>query len=176
PSEFIKKFSKEDYYDLHKDGKLSRHTELLEGYLIEKMTIPPKHSFIVSKLHTILSELLNKDYLIREQKPLSTIDSEPEPDISVVKGVLENFINKHPDSADWVIEVAISSLSLDLSKRKIYANANIPNYWIIDPEKGRILVFSNPEKDEYKIEKIYQKSDFIQIPISPNTKIQLDWI
>ena len=176
PQEYIKKFTKEDYYALHKEGRLSRHTELLEGVLIEKMTISPKHSFIVSKLHEILSSTLTKRYIIREEKPISTPTSEPEPDLSVVTGTLDDFRDSHPSTADWVIEVAVTSLSLDLSKRKIYASAGIPEYWILDPEEGRILIFSEPTQEGYKSERVVRKTEFIKIPVEPFAEILLDWM
>ncbi|NBU99086.1 MAG: Uma2 family endonuclease [Spirochaetia bacterium] len=176
PQEYIKKFTKEDYYALHKEGRLSRHTELLEGVLIEKMTISPKHSFIVSKLHEILSSTLLKRYIIREEKPLSTPTSEPEPDLSIVTGTLDDFRDSHPTTADWVIEVAVTSLSLDLSKRKIYASAGIPEYWIVDPEEGRILIFSEPTQEGYKRESVVRKTEFIKIPVEPFAEILLDWM
>ena len=176
PQEYIKKFTKEDYYALHKEGRLSRHTELLEGVLIEKMTISPKHSFIVSKLHEMLSSTLPKTYIIREEKPLSTPTSEPEPDLSIVTGTLDDFRDSHPTTADWVIEVAVTSLSLDLSKRKIYASAGIPEYWIIDPEEGRIFIFSEPTQEGYKSERVVRKTEFIKIPVEPFAEILLDWM
>jgi Uma2 family endonuclease len=176
PQEFIKKFTKEDYYALHREGRLSRHTELLEGVLIEKMTISPKHSFIVSKLHELLSLILPSKFIIREEKPLSTLTSEPEPDLSIVKGTLDDYRDSHPATADWVIEVAVTSLSLDLSKRKIYASAGIPEYWILDPEEGRILIFSEPTQEGYKREHVVRKSDSIKIPVEPFAEILLDWM
>ena len=176
PQEYIKRFTKEDYYALHREGRLSRHTELLEGVLIEKMTISPKHSFIVSKFHEILSLILPKKFIIREEKPLSTPTSEPEPDLSIVTGTLDDFRDSHPTTADWVIEVAVTSLSLDLSKRKIYASAGIPEYWIVDPEEGRILIFSEPTQEGYKRELVIRKTESIRIPVEPFAEILLDWI
>jgi Uma2 family endonuclease len=140
------------------------------------MTISPKHSFIVSKLHEMLSLTLLKKYIIREEKPLSTPTSEPEPDLSIVTGTLDDFRDSHPSTADWVIEVAVTSLSLDLSKRKIYASAGIPEYWILDPEEGRILIFSEPTQEGYKSERVVRKTEFIKIPVEPFAEILLDWM
>jgi Uma2 family endonuclease len=75
-----------------------------------------------------------------------------------------------------VVEVAISSLSLDLSKRKIYANAGIPHYWIINPEEGKILVFQEPNSEGYSKETIYNKEDEIPIPLVESVSVRLDWI
>ena len=176
PLEYIKKFTKEDYYALQKEGRLSRHTELLDGVLIEHMTISPKHSFIVSKLHEILSQVLPKKFIIREDKPISTPTSEPEPDLSIVTGTLDDFRDSHPGTADWVIEVAVTSFSLDLSKRKIYASAGIQEYWILDPEENRILIFSDPFEDGYRNERVIRKTESIKIPVEPFTEVILDWM
>jgi len=72
--------------------------------------------------------------------------------------------------------VAVTSLSLDLSKRKIYASAGIPEYWILDPEEGRILIFSEPTQEGYKSERVVRKTEFIKIPVEPFAEILLDWM
>ncbi|MCC5813582.1 MAG: Uma2 family endonuclease [Leptospira sp.] len=176
PIEMVRRFSREDYYRMRDQGLLSRRTELIEGVLVDKITISPKHSYIVTQLRAWLSENLPQAFLIREEKPISIGNSEPEPDISVVRGSMEDYRDAHPTTAEWVIEVAISSLSLDLGKRKIYAQAGIPYYWIIDPEDNRVLVFENPEGEAYTKESIYGKDDDIAIPFVQRKSIRLDWI
>jgi Uma2 family endonuclease len=96
--------------------------------------------------------------------------------LSIVTGTSDDFRDSHPSTADWVIEVAVTSLSLDLSKRKIFASAGIPEYWIIDPEEGRIFIFSEPTQEGYKSERVVRKTEFIKIPVEPFTEILLDWI
>jgi hypothetical protein len=64
PQEYIKKFTKDDYYALHKEGRLSRHTELLDGVLIEHMTISPKHRQIVYRLRRVLENILPATKLV----------------------------------------------------------------------------------------------------------------
>ena len=176
PQEYIKKFTKDDYYALHKEGRLSRHTELLDGVLIEHMTISPKHRQIVYRLRRILENILPATKLVLQESPLSTPTSEPEPDLSIVTGTLDDFRETHPGTADWVIEVAVTSLSLDLSKRKIYANAGIQEYWILDPEENRVLIFSDPFQDGYRNERVVRKTESIKIPVEPFTEILLDWM
>ena len=107
---------------------------------------------------------------------MSTPTSEPEPDLSIVTGTLDDFRDTHPGTADWVIEVAVTSLSLDLSKRKIYANAGIQEYWILDPEENRVLIFSDPFQDGYRNERVLRKTESIKIPVEPFTEILLDWM
>ena len=176
PIEMVKRFSIEDYYIMRDRGLLSRHTELIDGILVDKMTISPKHNYIVSKFRSWIDSLLLQGMVVRQESPVSIGNSEPEPDISVVAGTLEDYRDVHPKTAEWVIEVAISSLSLDLSKRKIYAEGRIPHYWIIDSENERILVYSEPEGDGYKKERVYSTHDEIPIPLVEGKTVRLDWI
>lgn len=176
PLESLKRFSREEYHKLRDLGLLARHTELIEGVLIEKMTISPRHTYVISRLRNILSQVLSKIYTIREEKPLSIGNSEPEPDLCILKGSLEDYKDTHPSTAEWVIKIAASSLSLDLSKRKIYAEAQIPFYWIVDLEGSRIFVFEEPKEGFYQKENIYHKEAEISIPLASQRTISFEWI
>ena len=57
-----------------------------------------------------------------------------------------------------MIEVANTSLSKDLSiKRKIYAQAQITEYWIINLSTQELIVFRNPENGDYLVEVKWQE-------------------
>ncbi|MCX7997682.1 MAG: Uma2 family endonuclease [Leptospiraceae bacterium] len=176
PLESLKRFSREEYHKLRDLGLLARHTELIEGVLIEKMTISPKHRHVIHKLRVILENLLPPSYFIFQESPLSIGNSEPEPDLCILKGSLEDYKDTHPSTAEWVIEIAASSLSLDLSKRKIYAEAQIPFYWIVDLEGSRIYVFEEPKEGVYQKENIYHKEAEISIPLASQRTISFEWI
>ncbi|MGK7959576.1 Uma2 family endonuclease, partial [Crocosphaera sp.] len=44
-----------------------------------------------------------------------------------------------------------------MDKKTLYAKFNIPEYWVIDIQNKRLYVFQNPQEDDYKITKTYQK-------------------
>lgn len=172
--DMVTRFSIEDYHRLRDLGLLSRHTELIEGVLIDKMTISPLHSYIVSSLRDYLTRVLPDIYFVREEKPVSIENSEPEPDISVVSGRPEDFRDAHPTTAGWVIEVAVTTLELDLNKARIYAKAGIAHYWIIDPEQNRTIVYSQPGADGYLNERIFKITEEIPVPLLAGMNIRLD--
>lgn len=93
----------------------------MEGFLVDKMTISPKHNYIVSKLRSWIDSLGLTGMIVKQESPSSIGNSEPEPDLSVLIGTLEDYRDAHPTTAEWVIEVGVTSIHLDLSKRKIYA-------------------------------------------------------
>ncbi len=176
PIEKVRSFTREDFNRMRDQGILPRHTELLAGVLVDKVAISPKHAYTISRLRNRISQYLPINFCIRQENPISIGNSEPEPDISIVLGSEEDFKDAHPTTAEWAIEVAISSLDQDLSKRKIYAEAKIPHYWILDPENNRILVFSEPNKDGYAKERIYNKQDAIPIPLIEGKEISFEWM
>lgn len=72
------------------------------------MTISPKHSKVVTKLGPILAQAISENRIVRQEKPITIGDSEPETDISAVEGTYNDFGNKHPET-----ELQLSILSDD---------------------------------------------------------------
>ena len=74
-------------------------------------------------------------------------DSEPEPDVAVIRGDLDEYEHSHPGPQDvaLVVEVADASLDRDRSiKKQVYARAGIPVYWIVNLPERRIEVYTAP--------------------------------
>lgn len=161
------------YHKLYDSGLISENVELITGVIIEKMPKSPLHTSIVEFLCDFFREVLSKDYRIRQEQPLTLEDSEPEPDILIVKAQPFSFVESHPKTGLLVVEVSISSRVLDVEKKEIYANANICEYWIISPEKNQIEVFSNLKNGKYQTEKIYSIGDKITINIEKNIFLQI---
>ena len=91
---------------------------------------------------------------VRPDRPITLPehDSEPEPDIAVVRPLGREYLDHHPYPGDilWLIEFSDSSLAKDLEeKRQLYAQARIPEYWVVDLQQSRLIVFRNPGADDY---------------------------
>jgi Uma2 family endonuclease len=121
--------------------------ELLEGWIVKKMTKNPLHDSTVDPLLSILGRLLPDDWFARTQNVLVTSDSAPEPDVAVVPGVPGNYRRRHPrgEEAALVIEVADSSLDRDWRKRRLYARGGVTAYWIVDLNAACLEVFTEPD-------------------------------
>lgn len=163
-AERVLRYDLDTYHRLGESGFIPKNTELIYGVVVYKMTISPAHSRIVTKLGHILNQLFLEGFVVRQEKPISIQNSEPEPDISIVQGTYDDFGDKHPDTAALVIEVAYSSLEDDLIKADIYASDLIPVYWILDIQNKKTHVFQDPENGKYNIHTIYEPSVPIQIP------------
>lgn len=137
------------YHDLVKAGSIDHDLEFLEGVLIEKMPKSPLHEYLTKKIFKLLTQKIPPGYEINKEAPITIGNSEPEPDISVVKGQAADFRDSHPTTAELIIEVAISSEDLDLEKANIYARAGIPLYIIIHGETKKASIFTNPSASGY---------------------------
>jgi len=133
------RLSVEDY---HRLGELP--VELLRGTIIDKMPKSPLHQFYADRCRRILSGQIAPELIVRQEGPITTADSEPEPDVSVVVGPEERYFLAHPRTAELVIEIAVSSLEIDRVKALIYAEASVKEYWIVCPEEKSVEVHRQP--------------------------------
>lgn len=154
-------WDRETYYRLAEQGYFQgRRVQLIEGEIVEMSPQKHPHAATIGLLHQMLSSLFGKDWWIREQLPLKLADnSEPEPDISVVPGSPRDY-SDHPTTATLLVEVADRSLSFDKNRKlKLYASANIPEYWIVDLRKRRVLVFRQPVPGSRTYEESFVRGD-----------------
>lgn len=139
------------YHRLIELGELDNRIELIEGFLVEKMSKSALHTFVVRALCNALSNFGDfGGLLVRKEDPLTLDTSEPEPDVCVVSGQESDYASHHPNTALLVAEVAVSSLTIDRLKGDGYARAGIPEYWLIRPEDEIIDVYREPSPDGYR--------------------------
>ena len=130
------RFSVEQYHDLiHKEVLASGEpVELLEGLLVTKMTRNPSHRIALAHLRDLLVTRMTDNWHLETQEAITLESSEPEPDLTVVRGQVDDYPDRHPSAADvaLVVEVSDSTLVYDRGiKRRIYARAGIAEYWIV---------------------------------------------
>jgi Uma2 family endonuclease len=121
--------------------------ELLEGWLIEKMPKNPRHRYSTQLTTDVLNRLVAAGWHVACQEPITLSKSEPEPDVSVIRGSKDDFRDHHPKAKDvgLAVEVADSTLVRDrTTKKRIYARASIPVYWIVNLIDTQIEVYSLP--------------------------------
>ena len=144
-----------DYQRAAELGTLPENVELLRGIVFAKSSKSSLHESAVSRLTRLLNQQLPESLLIRSGAPLTFLDSEPEPDLAVVDARPDDWSDEHPRSAYLVIEVAIHSLQTDHEKALIYAEAGLPEYWLVKPEEKSILVHREPGPDGYASAKTF---------------------
>jgi Uma2 family endonuclease len=139
----------EMYHALGDMGMIAPNTELLRGCILPKMSKSPRHSLVTQRLLDLLRSLIPAGFSVWQEQPITCADSEPEPDIAVVKGTREDFATEHPRTAEIVVEVAVSTLERDMEKISIYAEAGVKEYWLVIPEERRVEMWSGPTPAGY---------------------------
>lgn len=151
----VSKWSLDDYHQMIKAGILDdRHVELLNGEIVEMSPEGEPHAHLSSDAADYFRELLRGRAKIREGKPITLPNqSEPEPDIAVVQNLGDVYLEHHPypENIVWLIEYSNSSLVKDLEvKPKIYAQAGILEYWVINLKRMELVIFRDPSDDNYR--------------------------
>lgn len=143
-----RRFSVAEYHRMIDTGILGEdeHVELLEGEVVEMSPQEKPHARATVRLNRLFSRALPDEYSVRPQMPLTLADSEPEPDLAIVRASDESEAARHPESALLVVEVADSSTRRDLQlKTRIYAKAGIPEYWLVLVKQRAIAVLRDPD-------------------------------
>lgn len=126
-----------------------RPVELLEGVLSRMAPQGDDHAWAVGRLTTAIARRLPDGLEVAPQMPLAASDlSEPEPDLAVVPR-RERRSGLHRTAA-LVVEVAVTSLRRDLGiKARIYAEAGVERYWVLDLTADEAVVHTGPGPSGY---------------------------
>ena len=165
--------SVEHYHQLNEVGVLGKDVELLDGYLIKKISKSPLHSFTCQWLLEALRRFLPADFVLRQEQPLTTASSEPEPDLSVVRGASADYRERHPKTALFVIEVAVNTEEIDVRKAAIYAEAGVKEYWVVEPRTKRITVFLSPQGRAYGQSTVFEGAQAVVCGALPGFEVSL---
>ena len=150
------KWSVDDYHKMIEAGILDdRKVELLTGEIIPMAPEGPPRTYYGGSLADQFRDKLKGRALVRAGRPITLADSEPEPDVALVKGDWNAYRFRHPYAEDVLlaIEISESSLSKDLKlKRAVYAAAGIKDYWIHNLKDSELIIFRESRDGDYQSE------------------------
>jgi Uma2 family endonuclease len=160
----IQPLTVKQYHKFIDSGWIKESTafELLDGFIVRKdrakaeediMTVGDRHRIVVTLLSHLSPQFVPFGCFIQSQQPVSLPPhSEPEPDASIIRGELSDFMDAPPaaDDVECIIEVADSSLPRDLGlKLRMYANAGISQYVVVDLVNNVVLDHRKPKGKKY---------------------------
>jgi Uma2 family endonuclease len=150
--------------------------ELIEGYLVEKMSRGTPHDEAMDFLDRALAALVGSGWFVRSQRAITLSDSEPEPDYAIVRGAPVRNRGHHPLATELslVIEVSDSSLALDRThKARVYARAGIPVYWVVNVIDKQIEVHTQPtgpcDAPAYGKQEVFGAGSSVPVVLDGNT-------
>jgi Uma2 family endonuclease len=109
--------------------------------------------------------------------PILTSDwSRPEPDLAVIRGVVEDDVERAVTADDTALVVEIAGTNL-LSDRtdmaRVYAAAGIPVYWIVNLAEGQIEISADPGHDGYQSHQVLGRGQDVPVVVAG---IEVAWI
>jgi Uma2 family endonuclease len=172
--EGVWRLSVDQYHAMIRAGILDEDdpVELLEGVLVQKMPKNPAHVTAKRMLRKALERIIPAGWIVDTEDPLTTEDSEPEPDVSVFRGTDQDYADHHPGPDDMALiaEVADSSLRTDRGqKKRLYARSRVPEYWIVNLADRQIEVYTQPtgpvKEPDYGQRQDYKPGDTVPVVI-----------
>ncbi len=174
PSDPIWRFSVREYHEMIRAGILTEGdpVELLDGWLVPKMTKNPPHCVATYLVRRALERIVPQGWYVDSQGAITLATSEPEPDAAIVRGDPRAYVDRHPSPEDvaLVVEVADASLHRDrTSKKRLYAQAGIPVYWIVNLVERRVEVYTDPsgptDEPDYRQQCTFGKSEEVPLVV-----------
>lgn len=169
----------DEYHQMIEAGILTHEdkVELLEGQIIQMSPQRPSHAATTQCTANYLSRVLEQAY-IRVQLPITLPpNSEPEPDVAVVRIDDHKYFDHHPaaDEIFLLVEVVKTTLKNDrITKAPTYAKAKIPEYWILDVQERQVCVFREPGAENYQQEIILSEDAIISLLAFPDANVFLN--
>jgi Uma2 family endonuclease len=160
----------------HEDERL----ELIAGRLIVAEPQNSPHATGIELAVDTLRAAFGSGWRVRVQLPLALGEwSEPEPDLAVVPGRARDYRDAHPSYAALVVEIADSSVRLDRRlKGAVYAQADIPEYWIVNLVDRVLEIHRDPVpagsgRWKYRAVHIARPGETVTAVAAPNSRISV---
>ena len=178
PSEVnLRLFTVKEYHTLIDMGIIREddRCELIDGLIMEKPAINPPHAFAVRMLILRFTMLLQGQYPLNVQLPITLDFGEPEPDFAILVNALDNYEDRHPSGKEvqLAVEISDSTLLHDSGvKLVMYARNKIPVYWIVNLVDKRVEVYTLPRGGKnpiYRTRTDYTLTDTVPVIIAGQT-------
>jgi Uma2 family endonuclease len=136
---------------------------------VDKIAKNPERSYSASAVHEILSGRLPSGWTARKEEPVRIpAYNEPEPDVSVVRGINADYKHRIPEPADvaLLVEVSDSSRHPDRGPTlSAYAGGGIPVYWIVSLVDRQVEVDTDPGPNGYQSRVDYKPGQHVPLAI-----------
>jgi len=175
------KLTLEDFLLLDEAGAFNgyRKVELIEGVLYTMNPQQTRHAVaktdLAFRLYTALKALGSEFLPVVEGTVAMPPKSAPEPDIAVGQVVRGEKAYMPLSAVSFVVELSDSTLRYDLGKKKrLYARHLVPEYWVVDPEAGRIHQFWGANRDGYRQSRVHSLGEPIESVVVTGLMVETD--
>ena len=147
-----RRFTVEEFQRMGEAGIFApdERLELIDGEVIAMTPVGPKHIWSVIHLNEYFTRLLRGEFFVSPQLPVEVGGHQPNPDFAFLRLRSSQDAVPQPEDCVLAIEVSDSTVNFDrTTKRRMYAGAGIPEYWVLDLPKNCVVVHRSPRSGEY---------------------------
>lgn len=150
-----RRFTVDEYQRMGQVGILGEddRLELLEGEIVEMAPIGSRHQATVNRLTELFSARVSGRALVSVQGPTRLAeDSEPQPDLMLLRRRDDFYASAHPGPADVLVLVEVSDTSTDYDREvkvPLYARHGIQEVWLVGLETDTVEVYRGPTAQGY---------------------------
>ena len=169
-----------EYIQLFEQGVLteSDRVELIEGEVVEKMTVGNRHVGRVSRLIHLFVGRFGDRVMVNAQSPILLTDvSMPEPDLVVLRARDDFYEGSYAGPHDilHLMEVADTSLAFDrLRKARLYAAAGVTEYWLVNLRENVLEVYRQPTPQGYASVTVLRQGDRVAVAAFPELDLAVE--
>ena len=150
-----RRFTVDEYHRMAEVGILHPHerVELIDGEIVQMAPISPRHAGCVINATRLFITQLGGRAVVSPQNPVVIRPrSEPQPDLLLLRPRAVSYSRKHatPDDVLLAAEVADTTVLFDrLVMARLYARADIAEFWLFLTGEGIVEVYREPGPDGY---------------------------
>lgn len=150
-----RRFTVHEYHQMAEAGILTEddRVELIEGEIVDMAPIGSQHAASVARLTVLFSRVQGRG-IVWVQNPIRLGEhSEPQPDLTLLKPRADFYAKAHPGPEDVLLVVEVSDTSAEYDrevKLPLYAQAGIPEVWLVDLATEGVEVYRTPTPQGYR--------------------------
>ncbi|MGH7231019.1 MAG: Uma2 family endonuclease [Nitrospiraceae bacterium] len=177
-----RRFSIEEFHRMAEVGVLKEEdrVELIDGEIIPMTPIGPEHAACVDWLTRLLIQRVPADIVVHVQNPFQF----PHhialyPDLALLRPPTDRYRNRSPRPEDVLLVIEVSDTSLErdrAAKIPRYAEAGVPEVWLVDLSRQEVLIFRDPSGGQYRNSSTASGRASLSPAHLPNLAIQVEEI
>lgn len=174
------RFTTDEYHAMAQHGILAAdaRVELVDGQIVEKMTLGNRHMAVVARLTRLLIKQFDGVAHVRVQGSIHlSMFSEPEPDVLLLRRRLDDYAHSAALAEDIhaLIEVSDTSLEFDRGKKLlVYAQQRVADYWIVNLIDDRIEIYREPHDLGYGSTETFARGDTAAFLAFPGERLSVN--
>jgi len=173
------RFTVDEYHRMGEAGIFHEddRVELIDGQVVEMTPIGGRHAGCVIRLTDLFAPVAATASLSVQNPLVLAEHEEPLPDVVVLRHRVDGYRSRLPRAEDALLVIEVSDTSLESDRRTKmprYAQARIPEAWLVNLPADRIEVHADPTPAGYSTVRPAERGETLTPLALPGVAIPVD--